>query len=52
MKTFIKIILMVALLLSNSVLLAQIDLECNGRDMHSIYLLNTPSGFYRIDSVR
>lgn len=29
---------------------AQIDLQCNGRDRHSIYLVNT-AGFYRIDSV-
>ncbi|HKR05673.1 MAG TPA: T9SS type A sorting domain-containing protein [Bacteroidia bacterium] len=30
--------------------LAQIDLECNGRDMHSVYFVTT-SGFYRVDSV-
>lgn len=30
--------------------LAQIDLQCNDRDMHSIYLVGN-SGFYRIDSV-
>ncbi len=29
---------------------AQIDLQCNGRDMHSIYLISS-SGYYRIDSV-
>ncbi len=29
---------------------AQIDLQCNGRDMHSIYLI-TFTGYYRIDSV-
>ena len=31
---------------------AQIDLKCNGRDLHSIYLVGrTPLGLYRIDSV-
>jgi hypothetical protein len=31
---------------------AQIDLECNGRDQHSIYLCcANPPSFYRIDSV-
>jgi type IX secretion system substrate protein len=29
---------------------AQIDLQCDGRDMHSVYLIDN-SGFYRIDSV-
>jgi hypothetical protein len=29
---------------------AQIDLQCNGRDMHSIYLVND-TAFFRIDSV-
>ncbi len=30
---------------------AQIDLQCNGRDMHSIYILDFNSNIYRIDSV-
>src|SRR5436190_7687018 len=30
---------------------AQIDLQCNGRDMHSIYIIGTNSDIYRIDSV-
>lgn len=38
------------LLLSSLTAYAQIDLQCNGRDAHSIYLHNG-TGFYRIDSV-
>jgi uncharacterized repeat protein (TIGR03803 family) len=29
----------------------QIDLQCNGRDQHSLYLLDDSSNYYRIDSV-
>lgn len=30
---------------------AQIDLQCNSRDLHSVYLVCHNAGFYRIDSV-
>src|SRR5688572_25527119 len=51
MKPIFHISFTIALLLASlQNAFAQIDLDCNGRDMHSIYLVGY-NGFYRIDSV-
>lgn len=42
--------LLVILFTNKQSSVAQIDLQCSGRDMHSIYLI-LDSGFFRIDSV-
>jgi hypothetical protein len=42
--------LLIILFTNKQSAVAQIDLQCNGRDMHSIYLI-LDSGFFRIDSV-
>jgi hypothetical protein len=45
-----KLHYLILLILIPKISCAQIDLQCNGRDMHSIYLVSS-NGFYRMDSV-
>ncbi len=49
MKQLLPFILLV---LSSAFATAQIDIQCDGRDKHSIYLICTTTGsYYRIDNV-
>jgi hypothetical protein len=51
MKTMLRIVCSLLFLCVNLPdVYSQVDLDCQGRDMHSIYLVSG-SGFYRIDSI-